>query len=538
MSDTPTQTQRYVPGAPPPPPPKTSKKKRKPGKGGVAEDSPALSSVAIPDAPSPALPEKVPDASDAKDGPGPDSSLADPRATNGSPSGQHVSDETKHSPIVDLIQKRIKASTKKITRIQTYAKLDPEKLNDDQRKALKSLSSLEAVVKELEEVKKAVETSEADRAVTEARDLAEREKLDAERLIIAIAEAESLTFDKVSRLLHFLRLHTSLSSRHPSVSPLGLDDSEVSILLAAAEQLLGEESEVRQVLIRGILSGDGEFQGISHSRFLDLAHAFANPPAEPNTEAPEDPSPEAPEPSEEQSDVPAAGLGGQTSTSAGFHFMQESELETPGLEDSQDWVDVPQDQAIEVEVTTTTVETVHGDEVPIEQTVTVVQQSEDVPLSASGNFDWAEDEEGGLPPIAGLQAKFGTSETPSPADGSQSIPDTNPTDVATSPANGNDDGFMQARGGRGRPRGERGFSRGGRGGERGHYRGGDRGGDRGGFRGGFRGERGHRGGERGGGYRGRGNSEWRGGDERGRGGRGRGRSRGFSDNRDEVAAQK
>jgi hypothetical protein len=113
-----------------------------------------------------------------------------------------------------------------------------------------------------------------------------------------------------------------------------------------------------------------------------LAHAFANPPAEPNTEAPEDPSPEAPEPSEEQSDVPAAGLGGQTSTSAGFHFMQESELETPGLEDSQDWVDVPQDQAIEVEVTTTTVETVHGDEVPIEQTVTVVQQSE-VSVTAS-----------------------------------------------------------------------------------------------------------------------------------------------------------
>jgi hypothetical protein len=116
MSDTPTQTQRYVPGAPPPAPPKSSKKKRKPGKGGVAEDSPALSSVAIPDAPSPALPEKVPDTSDHKDGPGPDSLSVDPRATNGSPSGQHVSDETKHSPIVDLIQKRIKASTKKIVR--------------------------------------------------------------------------------------------------------------------------------------------------------------------------------------------------------------------------------------------------------------------------------------------------------------------------------------------------------------------------------------------------------------------------------------
>jgi hypothetical protein len=116
MSDT-TPTPRYVPGAPPTAPPsKTSKKKRKPVKGGVSEDSPALSSVAIPDPTSPALPEKVPDTSDTKEGQVPESLLADPRATNGSPSGQHVLDEAKHSPIVDLIQKRIKAATKKIVR--------------------------------------------------------------------------------------------------------------------------------------------------------------------------------------------------------------------------------------------------------------------------------------------------------------------------------------------------------------------------------------------------------------------------------------
>ncbi|KAI9461220.1 hypothetical protein BJY52DRAFT_1117162 [Lactarius psammicola] len=491
MSD--TLSPRYVPGAPPPAPPsKSSKKKRKPVKGGTSEDSPALSSVAIPDSTSPALAEKVPDTADTKDGPVPETLLADPRATNGSPSGQHVLDEAKHSPIVDLIQKRIKAATKKITRIQSYATLDPEKLNDDQRKALKSLPSLEAVVKELEEVKKAVESSEADKAATEARDLAEREKLETERLIVAIAEAESQAFDKVSQLLHFLRLHASISSRHPSVSPLGLGDSEISVLLAAAEQLLGEESEVRRVLIRGLLSGEGEFQGISHSRFLDLAHAFANPPAEPDSAVSEDPTPEpeVPGPSEEQPDVPVTDLGGQTSTSAGFHFMQESELDNAGLEDSQGWVNVPQDQVTEVEITTVTVETTQGDEV------------DDVPLSSSGNFDWAEDEEGGLPSIAGLQAKFGTtSGTPSPADRSQAIPDTNPAEAAA-PANGNspvdDDGFTQARGGRGRSRGggERGFSRGGRGGERGGYRGGDRGGFRGG---GYRGERGgSRGGERGG----------------------------------------
>ncbi len=108
-----------------------------------------------------------------------------------------------------------------------------------------------------------------------------------------------------------------------------------------------------------------------------MAHAFANPPAEPNSAAPEDPSPEpeVPEPAGDQPDAPVADIGGQTSTSAGFHFMQESELDNAGLSDSQDWVDVPQNQVTEVEITTT-VETTQGDEVAVEQTVTVVNQSE------------------------------------------------------------------------------------------------------------------------------------------------------------------
>jgi hypothetical protein len=115
MSDTPTQ--RYVPGAPPPAPPsKSSKKKRKTGKGSRSEDSPALSTVAIPDS-TPTVPlEKAPDSSDIKDASVTDSSQADPRNTNGIPSGQPAQDEAKHSPIVDLIQKRIKTTSKKIVR--------------------------------------------------------------------------------------------------------------------------------------------------------------------------------------------------------------------------------------------------------------------------------------------------------------------------------------------------------------------------------------------------------------------------------------
>ena len=43
------------------------------------------------------------------------------------------------------------------SRISTYTATDPEKLNDDQKRTLKTLPTLEAVQKELGEVKKAVE---------------------------------------------------------------------------------------------------------------------------------------------------------------------------------------------------------------------------------------------------------------------------------------------------------------------------------------------------------------------------------------------
>ena len=123
MSDTPTQ--RYVPGAPPPvPASKSSKKKRKTGKGARSEDSPALSSVAIPD--STPLTEKNQDASDVKDGPLADNLPVD-HSTNGLSSGQHALDEAKHSPIVDLFQKRIKSTNKKIVRL-FYVDRGPTKM--------------------------------------------------------------------------------------------------------------------------------------------------------------------------------------------------------------------------------------------------------------------------------------------------------------------------------------------------------------------------------------------------------------------------
>ncbi len=74
---------------------------------------PTKPQIVIPD--STPLIEKTPDASDVRDGPVVDSLPADSHSTNGL-SGQPAVDEAKHSPIVDLMQKRIKNTSKKIVR--------------------------------------------------------------------------------------------------------------------------------------------------------------------------------------------------------------------------------------------------------------------------------------------------------------------------------------------------------------------------------------------------------------------------------------
>ena len=107
-----------------------------------------------------------------------------------------------------------------------------------------------------------------------------------------------------------------------------------------------------------------------------MAHAFANPLPEPSFAAPEDSEPEAPEPSGEEPSVVAADLGGQTSTSGGYHFMQESELDNAGLADSREWVDITQSQVTEVGVGATIVETPHGEGIAADQADTDAQQPE------------------------------------------------------------------------------------------------------------------------------------------------------------------
>ncbi|TFK74065.1 hypothetical protein BDN72DRAFT_790127 [Pluteus cervinus] len=499
--------QRVVPGAPPPAPLSKNQKKRRKAKAKPGEATGPDSPLAVPETISAAVSEKGAEIHDEGDStPAPEPSIH--------PESEHtpqVEDDflAKLSPIVELISKRLKATTKKITRITVYASTDPEKLNDDQKRTLKTLPTLEAIQKELGEVKKAVEVHEAELVHELTAKRLEAEKAEKTRLTDAVAAAESSLLGKFSDILGLVRLRHALSSG--DVTSSSLDNLEGSAVIQAADVLLGENAASRQDLINTLLKGSGEFEGVSLSRLVEIAHQVLNQPAAPNhSEQPEQES-------------AVAGVPGAVSMSSSFHFMQASELEAQ-LEENAEWVGVDHSEAEP-----------HG--LPPKPDEGHVGNghipAEPEPPTTTDAIDWADDE-GGLPSIAGLHAKFGTSGSATPNEDGHAAP-------SAGHVNGHhggdarlvdEEGFtqLQRNNNRGRGRGPRGDGRG-----RGGYRGGDRGGYRGGDRGGYHGgDRPFRGGGGGGGdhggYRHReGSGHWRGdgGEHRGRGrGRGRGDHRG------------
>ncbi|KAG1807659.1 uncharacterized protein BJ212DRAFT_1386334 [Suillus subaureus] len=473
MVDTPNV--RVVPGAlPPMSQAKTQKKKRRSNKPKTA-DSPAEGSVIVPDTTSAAQIDRAPEEADVKEG-----TVAPELAA---PSEAPTFDDltTKSSPVVELLQKRLKALNKKIARIGSYATTDHEKLDDDQRRTLKTLPSLEAVQKELKDVKKLIESHEADLAREIAAKRADAEAAEAVRIATSVADAEALSASKASAILSLIRLHTCLSNRQPLPVVLDFDEAEGEAIFSVCSTLITEESELKQAILAGLLSGQGDFNGVSYARLLDIVQSFLNPPREPTplpvepdaaTEVASEHSSNSPTESQPTASFPTAS---SLSGTGSFHFMQASELESADdSENTAEWV-----EKSEVEVTQ------NG----------VLEHEESAPSAAEVGgapaqpIDWAEaDEEGGLPSIANLQASFAPSGSATPVAEPVPAPVNGVEVVATTAPEPENDGFTHPRG-RGRSRGYRGEGRGGRGGYRGRgdFRGGDRGNFRGGYRGGERG---------------------------------------------------
>jgi hypothetical protein len=102
---------RVVPGAPPSiTPSKSQRKKRKTGSKNKTPESPAEGSVVIPDATSPDLIERAPEENDVKE----ENVAPELPAASEAPTYDEVN--PKSSPVIEVLQKRMRALNKKIVR--------------------------------------------------------------------------------------------------------------------------------------------------------------------------------------------------------------------------------------------------------------------------------------------------------------------------------------------------------------------------------------------------------------------------------------
>ncbi|KAL4078505.1 hypothetical protein V8B97DRAFT_1937661 [Scleroderma yunnanense] len=464
MADITSPATRIIPGAPPALPSSKSQRKKRKANKTKTPDSPAEGSPSLPDAHSSTPLDKAPEESEAKEVAG----AVEFAAASEAPTNDDA--QLKPSPVIELLQKRMRALNKKILRIAGYASTEHDKLNEDQKRSIKTLSSLEAVQKELEEVKRAIEAHEAEASRELSLKRVDKERLEAQKLVETVSSTQVLCASRMSSLLTLLRLRAVLSTGNPLPTVLDFDETEGSAIFRTCEILVGEECDTKQAVISGFLTGQGDINGVAYARLLEVVQSFLNPLREP-TPLP-DPTPDTPEPEVDNApDEPVSGIPDTLPVSSSFRFVQASELDTS--ETSAEWVekqDIPE---------------LNG--VP-EQEPNGSHSPPDVEPTTVSQIDWAEADEDGLPPIANLQASLAPSEPTIPEVNLPTPAAVNGAHVPTTGPQHEDDGFTPStRGGRGRGRGYRG--------DRSNMRGGGFRGERGGYHRGPRG--GHRGGDRG-----------------------------------------
>lgn len=168
-------------------------------------------------------------------------------------------------------------------------------------------------------------------------------------------------------MLTLLRLRSVLAAGDVPSVVLDFDESEGSAIFAIGDALLGEENDAKHAVLSSLLSGQGDFNGVSckffcgniksHdyltldlvTRLFDIVQSFLNPPREPTplpTESEQVETEIELEPEAEAAPAvePVLGIPGSLSVSSSFHFMQASELEAAAVDNATEWVEKPDEE--------------------------------------------------------------------------------------------------------------------------------------------------------------------------------------------------
>ncbi|GAA98315.1 hypothetical protein E5Q_05000 [Mixia osmundae IAM 14324] len=120
--------------------------------------------------------------------------------------------QVKRPTLSQIINKRLKATSKKIQRISAYQSQDESTFNPEQRLAVASKPGLEAIVRELTELVKVAEIDEREVESLAERDTARVELLVQERVKTAVAQTKEDSRTTLLLLMQFLHMRELINN--------------------------------------------------------------------------------------------------------------------------------------------------------------------------------------------------------------------------------------------------------------------------------------------------------------------------------------
>ncbi|BGP55044.1 hypothetical protein JCM8202_000438 [Rhodotorula sphaerocarpa] len=212
----------------------------------------------------------------------------------------------------EVVQKRLRATTKKIQRIESYEqKQSTEGLNPDQLRAVQGKPALQAVVRELSELLALLKADEAEEAERQVRVRAAHEKQQSRAVEAAVHLAQKEAQSKLVFLFQFLHLHSLVNPQQqlrmggfapaPELPPI-LEQAtaqQIACVRYLADAFAngpllggrpGGDDDATEKLARLFEGAEDEVlpgQGVSYGQVSALVHGLtAPPPPPPGTQSP------------------------------------------------------------------------------------------------------------------------------------------------------------------------------------------------------------------------------------------------------------
>ncbi|GAA5921735.1 hypothetical protein JCM3775_001790 [Rhodotorula graminis] len=200
--------------------------------------------------------------------------------------------EEKKTNAVEACHKRIRATTKKLQRIEGY-EASVGTLNADQQRAIQGKPALEAVARELNELLVILKAEEAQDEERNKRVAAVEEKKQSRAIDAAVQVAKTEAQQHLSLLFQFLRLHALYNPAESAFAPPilppivananGSDVAVVRMLFDAFSNgpLLGADDGALERLAKIFDGRDEEVlpgTGVTYARIRELVHGLTAPP--------------------------------------------------------------------------------------------------------------------------------------------------------------------------------------------------------------------------------------------------------------------